>query len=124
MRVDNLAVVRQQIIKEIHKAINTYHVSDVVIAHHSYSQGYNKKLIFATTTPVLPGHAVNRNEDIIRFNDAIVPVISKMGVGINDLFSVVNEDPEKYICDDQIHLSQKGIDACAKQVVRHITALK
>ena len=84
----------------------------------------NKKLIFATTTPVLPHHFANSNEDIIRYNEAIVPVLSEMGVVINDLFSIVNEVPEKYICDDQIHLSQNGIEACAKQVVSHITALE
>lgn len=84
----------------------------------------NKKMIFATTTPVLPHHSCNSNEDIIRYNEAIVPVLMEMGVEINDLFSLINESPREYIRDDDaIHLSDKGIEVAAKQVVEYIRAL-
>ena len=81
-------------------------------------------MIFATTTPVLPHHCCNSNEDIIRYNEAIVPVLMEMGVKINDLFSLINESPREYIRDDDaIHLSDKGIEVAAKQVVEYIRAL-
>lgn len=84
----------------------------------------NKKLIFATTTPVLAHHYCNSNEDIIKYNKAIVPLLMEMGVEINDLFSLVSESPCDYIReDDAIHLSDKGIEVTAKQVAEHIRAL-
>jgi lysophospholipase L1-like esterase len=93
------------------------------IANHLKAK--NKKLIFATTTPVLAHHFCNSNEDIIRYNEAIVPVIQKMGVEINDLFSLINESPSEYIRDDDaIHLSDKGIDVAAMQVARMIKSIK
>ena len=84
----------------------------------------NKKLIFATTTPVLPHHFANSNDDIIRYNEAIVPVLTEMGVVINDLYTLVNEAPEEYIRDDDaIHLNDKGINVTARQVAEVIKAI-
>jgi lysophospholipase L1-like esterase len=93
------------------------------IVNHLKSK--NKKLIFATTTPVLPHHFANSNEDIIRYNEAIVPIVSEMGVEINDLYTLINEAPSEYIRDDDaIHLTDKGIDVAARQVVKAIKATK
>ena len=92
------------------------------VANHLKSK--NKKLIFATTTPVLAHHYCNKNEDIIRYNEAIVPVLTEMGVEINDLFSLVNESPEEYIRDDDaIHLNDKGINVTARQVAEVIKSI-
>ena len=41
----------------------------------------------------------------------------------DSLFSLVLPKVEEYICEDQIHLSEAGIQACAKQVMDAITAL-
>ena len=93
------------------------------IVNHLKSK--NKKLIFATTTPVLPHHSVNSNEDIIRYNEAIVPVLSEMGVVINDLYTLINKAPAEYIReDDAIHLTEKGIDVAAEQVTKVIKTIK
>ena len=74
-------------------------------------------VIFATTTPVLEGHIHNDNETIRKYNELIVPEYEKMGIIINDLYSVVDSDREKYVrSDDRIHLTEEGIDVCAKQV--------
>ncbi len=80
-------------------------------------QTHAKKVIFATTTPVTEQNMHNHNETIRQFNAAIVPVLSDMGVIINDLYSVCAADIDKYIRkDDNIHLTDAGIDVCAAQV--------
>ena len=83
-------------------------------------QSYGTKVIFATTTPVAPGSPTNRDEVIRQFNEAIVPRLAARGIAINDLYSLVAADVERYICDDGIHLSAEGIDLCVNAVVRAI----
>jgi hypothetical protein len=74
---------------------------------------------------VLPHHSVNSNEDIIRYNEVIVPMLSEMGVVINDLYTLINKAPVEYIReDDAIHLTEKGIDVAAEQVAKVIKAMK
>lgn len=80
-------------------------------------QTHAKKIIFATTTPVTDQNPYNHNVTIRQFNAAIVPVLTDMGVIINDLYSVCAADIDKYIRkDDNIHLTDAGIDVCAAQV--------
>ena len=79
-----------------------------------------KRVIFATTTPVNPEHIYNDNNVIKAYNDAIVPKLQELGIAINDLYSIVAKDIDKYICEDKIHLSAEGIEVCAKQVVEAI----
>jgi len=80
-----------------------------------------KTVIFATTTPVraVP-EATENNADIERYNALLVPELRKLGVRINDLHSVVEPNIDTYICDDNVHLSPVGIDACAAAVVKAI----
>ena len=79
------------------------------------------KVIFATTTPVRKEAANNKNADIDRYNEILVPKLQKMGIVINDLNALLKEDIEKYIrSDDMIHLTEAGIDRAAKQVVEYI----
>lgn len=83
-----------------------------------------KRVIFATTTPVHFEHPYNDNAIIKQFNDAIVPKLVEMGVEINDLNATVSQDIYRYICEDQIHLTEEGIDLCARQVVNAIKGVK
>ena len=81
-------------------------------------------VIFATTTPVTEQHPNIRNADIIRYNEVLVPKLQKRGILINDLHSVVASDVDAYIRkDDNIHLTQAGIDACADAVASAILAV-
>lgn len=76
-----------------------------------------EKVIFATTTPVNEKNQYNSNSDIKRYNDIIVPILEKKGIIINDLYSLVAADIEKYIRkDDNIHLTSDGIDVCSDKV--------
>lgn len=77
-------------------------------------------VIFATTTPVHPEYPYNSNEVICRYNEVIVPKLRAMGIKINDLHSVVAANIPEYICEDQIHLSETGAQACTEQVVKMI----
>ena len=73
-------------------------------------------VIFATTTPVRKENPHNKNETIERYNMALVPELLKLGVVINDLYTPLSEDLYKYICDDNIHLSDDGIQLAADMV--------
>ncbi|MBQ3151493.1 MAG: SGNH/GDSL hydrolase family protein [Clostridia bacterium] len=74
------------------------------------------KVIFATTTPVSEKNQYNKNSDIERFNKLIVPLYKEKGIIINDLYTTVASDIDRYISEDTIHLSKEGIEVCAKQV--------
>ncbi len=77
-----------------------------------------KKVIFATITAVRDDNPDTDNERIKAYNEAVVPELEKLGIIINDLHSLVLENVNEYIReDDKVHLTDAGIDACAKQVV-------
>lgn len=83
-------------------------------------QGRYEKVIFATTTPVRVENPYNRNEDIRRFNELIVPKFQDRGIVINDLYALLEGDINRYIKDDLLHLSADGIQVCAEQVAKII----
>lgn len=80
-----------------------------------------KKLIFATTTPVRAESAYNKNGTVKKYNDVIVPVLRSDGCAINDLYSLVNADIYRYVCEDTIHLSAEGTVLCAEATYDSIT---
>jgi len=80
-----------------------------------------KRIIFATTTPCHPLNEYNDNKVIVRYNEILVPKLQEMGIEINDLYSLVNQDILKYIReDDKIHLTDEEIAMCAAHVVKVI----
>ncbi len=80
-----------------------------------------KRVIFATTTPIREGNPYDDNRRIVDYNNFIVPILSEMGIIINDLHSVVVPDINKYIReDDKIHLTDEGVEICAKKVIETI----
>jgi hypothetical protein len=96
---------------------NMLRIADILVAKYD-------KVIFATTTPVARENQYNKNADIKRYNDLIVPLLVEKGIIINDLYSVVLSDVDKYIRkDDNIHLSEEGIAICSKQVADIIRAV-
>ncbi|MBO5047244.1 MAG: SGNH/GDSL hydrolase family protein [Clostridia bacterium] len=97
--------------------------TDTILRILKILKTYTDKIIFATTTPVNPKEPYNDNETIQRYNNHITKVLREHGVVINDLYTTVAQDIEKYICDDNIHLSEAGIEICSKQVTDAIKAL-
>lgn len=92
---------------------NILRIADILLKRH-------KVVIFATTTPVRASNVFNKNADADRFNELVVPLLKERGVIINDLNALLRSDPERYICDDTIHLSEEAIDICAAQVAEYI----
>jgi lysophospholipase L1-like esterase len=83
-------------------------------------------IIWATSTPVHPDRPFRndqwswRNEEIDRYNSVATEFMKKQGVPINDLHSIVASDPDRYLADDQLHLSENGIAKCADAVTEAI----
>ena len=79
-------------------------------------------IIWATTTPVHPDAPFRttqwawRNEEIDRYNQAALELMSRHGVAVNDLHSIVAADPDRMLCEDQLHLSEFGKQKCAEAV--------
>ena len=82
----------------------------------------SKTVIFATTTPVSPQNTGNSTTRVAAYNSAVVPLLEAEGVRINDLFGLVSPKVAEYICEDTIHLSAAGVEACARQVAASIRA--
>lgn len=75
------------------------------------------KVIFATTTPLNKHPEFNDSVDVVRYNEVIVPILAEKGVIINDLYTPMASDIQKYIrSDDHIHLTDAGIEVCSKKV--------
>ncbi|MBR4942307.1 MAG: SGNH/GDSL hydrolase family protein [Clostridia bacterium] len=94
---------------------NMCRVADLLLSRHD-------KVIFATTTPTNGDDREKANAEIRMFNAAVVPALEAKGVIINDLYSVVAADLDRFLCEDRLHLSEEGRIACANQVAEVIKA--
>ena len=92
---------------------------------------HSDKLIWATTIPSGENYNPNglcklpRSEwdcEINMYNGVLASYLVAQGVEINDLYSLIGSDTEKYIGGDGIHLSESGIEAAAQQVAAKIRA--
>ena len=91
-------------------AENMLRIADILLSRY-------EKVIFATITPVTERNVYNKNEVIEKYNGLIVPLLEKKGVIINDLYTPLSKDIDRYISqEDNIHLSEEGIKLCSKQV--------
>ena len=89
---------------------NMLRIADLLLAKYD-------KVIFATITPVTIRNQYNKNADIERYNSLIVPLLQAKGVIINDLYSLIAADIDRYIDqEDNIHLTEEGCRLCAEQV--------
>ena len=75
-----------------------------------------RTVIFATITPVRWDNPHSSNAMIEKYNAALVPKLREMGVVINDLYTPLSSDLQRYISDDRIHLSADGIALAADLV--------
>jgi len=81
------------------------------------------RIIWATSTPVHPERPFRddqwswRNEEIDEYNRVALEVMTRHGIAINDLHAVVGSDVDRYLSEDQLHLSEEGQRVCAEAVV-------
>ena len=92
---------------------NMLRIADILLSRYD-------KVIFATMTPVTERNKYNKNSDIERYNAIVTEALSKKGIIINDLYSLVASDIDRYISSDEIHLSKEGIEACARKTAKAI----
>ncbi|WP_054027843.1 SGNH/GDSL hydrolase family protein [Bacillus sp. FJAT-28004] len=78
------------------------------------------KIIFATTTPVPAGATGRSNAEIDLYNSAAIKLMESLGIEINDLNHIVKQDLALNICEDNLHLSERGNRSCAEKVIEHI----
>ncbi len=79
-------------------------------------------IIWATTTPVNPNNVNCNNQEIDRYNKAILGLMRTDNVAINDLNAIVKRDPDAYIGEDHLHLTRQGSEACAAAVASAVSA--
>ena len=80
-----------------------------------------KEVIFATTTAVNDdGNPYDKNFRIEEYNEAVIPELKKLGIRINDLYSVISPNIEKYVSEDCLHMNDTGYNVLACQVVKSI----
>jgi len=87
------------------------------------------RLIFALTTPVDQdrqckspyGRVVRRNADIPHYNAATRSLMESLGVGVNDLYTVVETaGTDHLIADDGVHFRPEGCEVLGKAVAARI----
>ena len=86
------------------------------------------KIIWASSTPVHPDRPYDdtqwvwRNEELDRYNAAALELMNTEGVPVNDLHTLVAADHDRYLAEDQLHLSEEGVAMCAAAVVKAVRA--
>jgi hypothetical protein len=83
---------------------------------------HTHKIIFATTTPVLPGSLNQHIEYIDSLNKIIVPFMKEQGVVINDLYELLKSNEREWQSTDCIHLNQVGSQVIGKAVADAVRA--
>ena len=83
-------------------------------------------VIWVTTTPVHPDFPFPgegwawKNEEIDRYNAVALELMKHHDIPVNDLHAIVAADPDAYLAEDKLHLSEAGIVKCADAVVAAI----
>lgn len=74
-------------------------------------------VIFATTTYSHPeGSAMRPEAAIDLYNASAAALMACEGVEVNDLGGFQRKHLEEFLCEDGLHLNEKGYSACAQQV--------
>ena len=80
------------------------------------------EIIFATTTPVIeensPSDWQRRNSDIEKYNDEAKKLMGKLGVKVNDLYSVAKQFDESYYAD-WTHFNENGARILANEIIKN-----
>lgn len=97
---------------------------ELIIRH--IRSNITEKLVFATSTPPHPRMPFTtkgwswKQGDIELYNEAARTLMGRFNVPVNDLHALVSADPDRCLCDDQLHLSEEGKARCAKAVITSV----
>lgn len=82
------------------------------------------KLIFATTTPVVPKTTgpLREPDSPPKYNAAALKIMKEHGVAVNDLFAFCDPQIEKLQRPKNVHFTDAGSQALAEQVAKAIQA--
>ncbi len=78
------------------------------------------KLIWATTTPVPEGASGRKAGDCETYNDAVLYVVGRHEVAINDLFAFAKPILGEIQLPENVHFSDEGSARLGKEVARRI----
>lgn len=78
------------------------------------------KLIWASTTPVPDGAGGRLRGDDVKYNAVAAKVMQKHGIPIDDLYSIVLPELEKYQLPENVHFKEEGSEFLGEQVARVI----
>ncbi len=81
----------------------------------------NAVSIFATSTPVresgfIPDYEMRYNADVERYNEAACEALTKRGVIINDLYSLLKDAPDSYHSDQTHYYTAEGTELIGGKV--------
>ncbi|MDP6778185.1 MAG: GDSL-type esterase/lipase family protein [Candidatus Latescibacteria bacterium] len=85
------------------------------------------RIIWATITPVHPNRPFREtewswlNEEIDQYNAVARELMEARSVPIDDLHTLVRNNLDEFLSDDQLHLSEAGQEACAQAVVESVS---
>lgn len=80
------------------------------------------KLMFATTTPVVPGtlNPLRIPETVVRYNETAMPIMAANDIQVNDLYGYVLPHLDEWQLPKNCHFTTAGADELAKQVAMAI----
>jgi lysophospholipase L1-like esterase len=84
--------------------------------------------IWASITPVHPDRPFRdsewswRNEEIDQYNNVARELMASRSIPINDLHTLLWNNLAEFLSEDQLHLSEAGQQACAKEVAESVSA--
>jgi lysophospholipase L1-like esterase len=84
------------------------------------------KIVWATMTPQHPERPCASpkwswtHDEMRRYNDAALELMTREGLPVNDLRALVLSDPDTLLADDRLHLSPIGVERSAQAVASAI----
>ena len=81
------------------------------------------RLIWASTTPVPAGYRFRRNADVLRYNAAAARIMANEGIPIDDLYSAMAANLERYQQPRDVHFLPAGNDEMARVLAASVRAV-
>ena len=99
--------------------------ANIIPGNHNLDDSYNTFNPLINTDPGykkvhLTVPMAEWNSDVARHNAAAEAEMAKLGIPVNDMYSAIIADPEKYISGDGIHPTGEGYELLAQMTAARI----